>query len=376
MLPLLLAVSHAHTGGPPPAVARVFPLHNYPLARCLDGSVAAYYYAPGSERTKWLIFHEGGGFCTDIADCAKRAQSYLGTTTNDASTKKLSEPYFSLDAEANPLLHNYSKVFVRYCDGAYYSGGRREPLSFNGSSIFFSGSWITEAVITDLSTRHGLGDATDVVLSGCSAGAIRIFAHVDQLASRVRAVASGARVVGFADSGFYMDLDIFTPLKRFVVEPAGQNATALLAPSCKARHAGQEEKCLIASVVAASIQTPIFSWQSEYDHDQRGCEMTPQCAAEASCVNAYGRNLSSTLIAQLLGLGNQANGAFLDSCTRHCTGGGPHWGAGTVGLHIDGQSPLQAFAVWHRHYSAGADSAGVSFGQKGQQRRLWQLDHV
>ena len=31
---------------------------------------------------------------------------------------------------------------------------------------------------------------------------------------------------GFPDSGFYMDLDIFTPLKHFVVDPAGQNATA------------------------------------------------------------------------------------------------------------------------------------------------------
>ena len=53
---------------------------------------------------------------------------------------------------------------------------------------------------------------------------------------------------GFPDSGFYMDLDIFTPLKHFVVDPAGQNATALLSDACRRRHKGQEEKCILGSV--------------------------------------------------------------------------------------------------------------------------------
>jgi hypothetical protein len=215
----------------PPPTAHAFSLGEeaYPLARCLDGSAAAYYYSPGAERTKWLIFHEGGGFCTDIDDCALRAQTYLGSTAGDAARMTLTDPYFSLDPDANPLLHNFSKVYVRYCDGAYYSGDRRQPLRVNGSrELYFRGRFISEALIQDLATRHGLGDATSVVMSGCSAGAIRIFAHIDQLAALLRGVApSLRRVVGFPDSGFYMDLDIFTPLKHFVVAPSGQNATAV-----------------------------------------------------------------------------------------------------------------------------------------------------
>jgi hypothetical protein len=90
--------------------------------------------------------------------------------------------------------------------------------------------------------------------------------------------------------------------------------------------------------------------RSRYDHDQRGCEMTPQCAASAGCINRYGANLSSTLLTQLLGMSSGGppppppssprssgtghtqglNGAFLDSCTRHCTGSGPHWRRGTI----------------------------------------------
>ena len=116
-----------------------------------------------------------------------------------------------------------------------------------------------------------------VYFSG-SAGAIRTYAHLDALKALLP---TPARVVGLADSGFYLDLDIFTPLKRFVVVPEGQNASAMLGRACKAKHSGQLEKCLIASVSAGNIQTPVFGWQSEYDLDQRGCEMTRACAASA-----------------------------------------------------------------------------------------------
>lgn len=42
-----------------------------------------------------------------------------------------------------------------------------------------------------------------------------------QLANRARSLLRCS--AGFPDSGFYLDLDIFTPLKHFVVAPAGQN---------------------------------------------------------------------------------------------------------------------------------------------------------
>ena len=93
------------------------------------------------------------------------------------------------------------------------------------------------------------------------------------------------RVVGFPDSGFYMDIEpIFTPLKAFAVRPTGQNGSSMLAPWCRAQQRAlgeraQLEKCLIGSVVASRIETPLFGWQSEYDLDQRGCEMTKACAA-------------------------------------------------------------------------------------------------
>jgi hypothetical protein len=106
----------------------------------------------------------------------------------------------------------------------------------------------------------------------------------------------------------------------------------------------------------------LFFW-SRYDHDQRGCEMTKACAASPSCINAYGANLTSAIHSQLIGGGGRNNnGAFLDSCTRHCTGSGPSWKPGTIGVQIDGQNPLQALADWY---------SGES-GRQQQQRMLWE----
>jgi hypothetical protein len=341
------------------------PLQAYPLAKCLDGTAGRYYIARGAEATKFTIFHQGGGYCTSIADCAHRATTYLGSTKDDPSTFELSEAYFASDPKLNPLMHNWTKIYVRYCDGGYFSGDRSDTI-YNGSTqLFFRGRFITEAVVADLNAHHGLDSATDVAIAGCSAGAIRVYAHLDQLAAMMPHV---PRIFGFPDSGFYMDVDMFTSLKHFVVSAKGQNATALLNPACRAAHVGQEEKCLVASVVVSSVSTPIFAWQSQYDADQRGCEMTQACADSARCVNEYGTNLTSTLKTLLLGLGSSSagrnmkngkkNGAFLDSCSRHCLD--RTWPTGTIGTKVGGDTPLQALAKW-------AAAAG-----SGEQRQLWE----
>ena len=137
--------------------ARGVRLDAFPLARCLDGSAPIYYIAPGAERKKFILFHEGGGFCGSIEDCQQRSQGRLGSTSADGDSRLLSEPYFSTDQLRNPLLHNWTKVFLRYCDGGYYSGDRMDTLpGINGtasSPMFFRGRYITEALVTDLKAR-------------------------------------------------------------------------------------------------------------------------------------------------------------------------------------------------------------------------------
>ena len=267
------------------SLARAFSLDAYPLAKCLDGSAARYYLRPGTDSTRWLIFHEGGGFCTSVEDCSKRAKTHLGSTTADNATMTLDRFYFSQNASESPFLATANHVFVRYCDGGYYSGERDTPLQVEGAPLYFRGRHITEAIVQDLYARHALANATDVVMSGCSAGAIRVYAHLDALRALLP---RHATVAGFPDSGFYLDVPLFTPLKRFVTSADGQNASGLLSGRCKLQNPNALERCLVAGASAIYLGTPLFAFQSRYDLDQRECEMPPSCAATSACINEYG----------------------------------------------------------------------------------------
>merc|ERR1712048_506135 len=102
---------------------------------------------------------------------------------------------------------------------------------------------------------------------------------------------------------------------------------------------GAEERCLVGSVIASYLETPLFAWQSRYDVDQRGCEMTKECSRSTDCILAYGANLTAQVSKVLLS--NVSRGVFLDSCSRHCVYQAP-------ALPMDDSSrltPTQAFAV-------------------------------
>lgn len=77
--------------------ARGHTLAAYPGARCLDGSPGLYYLVPGTEASRFLVFFEGGGFCTDFDDCAARSQGYLGASC--ASLSRANPPALGDDAE-------------------------------------------------------------------------------------------------------------------------------------------------------------------------------------------------------------------------------------------------------------------------------------
>lgn len=310
-------------------------LEGYPLAKCLDGSPARYYLSKGNA-SRVFVFFEGGGFCQDLSACQARTASFLGSTRTDPPSMTLDRPYFSRSPAVSPLLSSFTFAFVRYCDGGYFSGDRMAPVVHSGTRLYFWGRWIVQAVVADLK----LAQATDVVIGGCSAGGIHVLAHLDAMRDMLP---SKVRVSGFADSGFFMDVDFFTAHKRFVVSPTGQNAQRLLSPACAAEFPQEKEKCLVAQRSAPFLQTPVFVWQSRFDLDQRSCELLPACAASPACVEAYARNMSDAIREQLLAHRRPRHGAFIDACARHCDDG-------VRQLHrvtVDGVTPLQAFALWY-----------------------------
>ena len=61
------------------------------------------------------------------------------------------------------------QVYIKYCDGGSFAGNKDLPLKTpNGTTVWFRGKSIREAVQNDLIDQQGMDLATDVVVSGCS----------------------------------------------------------------------------------------------------------------------------------------------------------------------------------------------------------------
>jgi hypothetical protein len=327
-------------------------------AKCLDGTPGVYYLQEGSGdgANKWYIHHEGGGWCESMDDCLSRSQGTLGSSSTYPQTANLGDGYFSTDAGVNPMMHNWNHVKMRYCDGASFSGNNDTVAEYKGTQLYFRGKRIREAMAKDLFDSRGLKDATDLVVSGCSAGGLATFLHTDQWCDALKAVNPSAKCVGLPDSGFFLDYQDpeVTCQPESVEQGLGvsntingnyhcglkwtftvQNATAGVHEDCIAQHAGEEWKCMFAEHSSEHIHSPVFAMQSQYDSWQTG---HVQGNGGDAKTQELGDNVTARIQSMLM-KNNPESGAFLDSCHHHCG----NWNA----IRIEGDVISTAFQKWY-----------------------------
>ena len=119
-------------------------------AICLDGSPGAYYISQNinidnnASKTKWIIWFEGGGWCYSEQDCLERSLTKCGSSKQYATTYNMNLiTQLSNDKNINPLMFDWNKVAVKYCDGASFGGNRTTPIAqphSGGSPIYSRGS--------------------------------------------------------------------------------------------------------------------------------------------------------------------------------------------------------------------------------------------
>jgi len=252
----------------------------------------------------------------------------------------LNGDYFSPSPEANPMMYNWNMVYLQYCDGASFSGGNLTVSQYNNSNLYFRGAYVLQGFQTDLLDNHGLSEATDVVISGCSAGGLSTFLHVDQWRM---VIPNTARVVGMPDSGFFLDYETqmeYSSNMQWVFTQ--QNASVGVDADCLDYYEPLNEqwKCIFAEYTSPFIQTPIFPLQSEYDSWQ-----VPNIlgSTNATLINKYGNLVSQRVFETVLP--NPRNGVYLDSCYHHCTSG--LWNS----MHIGGVTMATAFQEWYNNYA-------------------------
>ena len=120
-----------------------------------------------------------------VQNCYKRSEIFLGTTDDDSDSfddDDLRVSYFSESEEINPAFWNWTKVYVRYCDGGSFSGLRTEPIEVDNKSLYFQGNYILQAVMNEL-YQGVLSNATHAVVSGDSSGGLAVYLHSHQFVS-------------------------------------------------------------------------------------------------------------------------------------------------------------------------------------------------
>ena len=365
-------------------------------ARCLDGSPQRVWLsqppAGSANASKLSVHYMGGGWCTSLPDCAARAYSsecIRGSSNescyawnNNPGNEQLNATYQSpwdlyampvalgarwagallnSDAAANPTTHDWTRLWVQYCDGMSWTGNNDTVtwVAVNGTQrpLYFRGYRNVLATIRRLVADFGGAGLTHVVISGDSAGGLASYLHVDTWASEL----PHAHVVAAPDSGYFF-ADAGYPAWPATLEwlVAQGNGTGALNAACVAAAAAAGSpawRCMLPEQSAPHTAAPLFVVNSRFDpaldsisggFDQRN----------ASAVARLGDALLASVTAAVLGAHPASNGAFLTSCAQHCG----QWGQGQAGgdgvpadfnVTIDGATAARAFDAWYGDVAAG-----------------------
>jgi hypothetical protein len=271
-----------------PMITHVVSLVTHPNAVCNDGTPAAYGLRPGlnGAAKRWIIYLDGGGSCGDGPSCAQRYKQTPGYMTSGnavegATFNGMIGGIKSSDPTVNPDFYDATFVNLNYCSSDQWSGDKAGNMALPTSDAGrwnFRGREIVRSVVADLMAK-GLSQATEVVLMGSSAGALGMFANVDD----VRAAVPGARFVAVADAGFafdYPDFDAVTASESTAMPTARAMELAASAAlwggsgdtSCEASAKDMAAHALCRSpydlLMGHHLDATFFIRQSEYDQVQ------------------------------------------------------------------------------------------------------------
>ena len=323
---VMLVASFLATAALARADYRLRKLSVHPMAKCLDGSPGAYYWAPptpGNEG-KWIVYIQGGGWCSDVEGCAFRAKTELGSSKHYAETMSHGrEGLFSRDCAASPSFCGYGHIHLMYCDGGSFTGQRLSPVPVNRSAssslssvistgsvslglldgdadvdalasqlraagtaasdevteLYFRGAYIRDAWLADMvAFLDGFSNASHVVLTGSSAGGLSTFLHADLIGDVLRAKLPNLQWYGAIPlSGYFLDSPNAGGHSRVyqdVIEGVYRlgNVTDSTPAACRAAHAPAERwRCMFAAVAFATSAVPTFVENSKTDLWQTMC---------------------------------------------------------------------------------------------------------
>jgi hypothetical protein len=316
-------------------------------AVCLDGSPGAYYSRAPLNGTSlgFLIFFEGGGWCSGAHDCYERSLTDLGSSSRYPQVPPGVLPpgpsYEGAALFSSTPFASFTIIYAKYCTGDSWTADNKTVSVVSGASVYFRGRRLLDALLAALMPR-GLASAPHVLVAGCSAGALTAYTHIDYIASTLP---PSTIVLGLADAMFALETSAFpgpntttyvVGMFDFVAsnwDVAGPPVNA----ACLAHFgAAARVHCLYGATAARFVTTPMLIVNSKYDTWQEvsimGLNKTacPASVSPAGAITlctpahadmqafwvAYGDALTAALQAL-----PPRFGAFITNCPAHCETG-------------------------------------------------------
>ncbi|KAK1372437.1 Pectin acetylesterase [Heracleum sosnowskyi] len=305
-------------------------------AVCLDGTPPAYalHEGKGDAANNWVIYLEGGGWCATEAECLFRTTKDAGSSKRWQKERSSLIAMLSDNQKENPYFYNWTRVYVRYCDGSSYVGDREKPFVGNNTSVYFRGARVFNAIMEDL-LEQGMKSASKALLTGCSAGGLGALLQCDNFRS---ILPSSAKVKCAADAGFFIDgTDIYgghLHREHFAQIVQTHESQKNLPKSCTSKM--DASLCMLPQNFVADIQTPLFVVNSVYDTWQIDNILMPMNKNELAAHDQFvpcGHDIENCTCDQVtLWRGFQAqfyqalphfnssssNGMFINACASHC----------------------------------------------------------
>lgn len=268
-------------------------------AKCLDGSKPGYYMYPGygSGINKWMIYHEGGGWCNSVENCFVRSKTQLGSTLY--RPLELSIESLGVEFSNDTFMYNWNKVFLIYCDGGSFTGN--SDAMYGITKLYFRGRQNLIAIKNSLNLKN----ATDVVISGCSAGGLATYLNLDWWRDSINEINKNTKVVGLPIDGFFLDLSNDHIIKDFTyydsMKWVYENMNSSTNDKCNLGY-----KCMFAEHVSHYMTTPFYVLNSKYDQYD---------VNQVYRINEFGK----LFIIKFKNIMNGSRGGFIISCMEHCS---------------------------------------------------------
>lgn len=286
-----------------------------------------------------------GGWCSSLDNCYSRALGSLGSSSSypvvPANTLPPGVSYEGVQLFSAPPFDAFSVAYAKYCTGESWLSRNATPTPYQNLTLYFQGAAMLDALVDSLGAR-GLVAAPEVVVAGCSAGALTAYLHVDYIASRLPPT---TLVLGLGDAMFALNHSAFpgpsnvTYMNYMMAWVYSLNVTASVNPACVEWAGGGAAgyRCLWGANLLPFIAAPTLVVNSKYDTWQEVSVLgfnSTQCPGTFDPVNgsitlclpeypaqeaywmAYGDTLADAVVAM-----PARHGAFITNCPTHCETG-------------------------------------------------------